>query len=171
MSDTFGTLRDQRFAYISEKEILDLRSIQDGDLLRVLDYWNDARGMRIAPSVREFRLEKLPSDLIPCTAVVDFIGSRPDFRYRFFGSYMVEVAGQELTGKRYFADEVKGFGFVNAEIIPVLIERRAPIYSRTRWVSVKGMKMSATTLRLPLSEDGERVTGAFVADRFRQGHD
>jgi hypothetical protein len=99
------------------------------------------------------------------------IGERPDFRYRFFGSYMAEVAGQELTGKSYFADEIKGFGFINAEILPVMIQRRAPVYSRSRWVSVNGMRLATRTIRLPLSEDGETITGAVVIDRFRRGHD
>lgn len=168
----YRDVRDQKFSYIVDKEILDIAALDDPGLRAALDYWEATRGERIGPPVDRFRLERLPPEVIRCSALLDLIdGEPPDFRYRFFGSYMVEVAGQELTGKRYFADEIKGFGFVNAEIIPVMIERRAPIYSRTRWVSVKGMKMSATTLRLPLSEDGERVTGAFVADRFRQGHD
>ena len=170
MSDTFGTLRDQRFAYISEKEILDIRFIQDGDLLAVLDYWNETRGPRIAPTVREFRLERLPSDIIPCTAVVDFVGERPDFRYRFFGSYMVEIAGEELTGKSYYADNVKSFGFVNAEIFPLMIEERTPLYTRTRWVSVNGLKFTTSTLRLPLSDDGQAITGGVALDRFQRGH-
>ncbi len=168
----YRDLRDQKFAYIVDMEFLDIAALEDPGLCAAMEYWDQIRGGRVGPPVDRFRLERLPPEVIRCTAVLDLIdGEPPDFRYRFFGSYMVEVAGQELTGKRYFADEVKGFGFVNAEIIPVLIERRAPIYSRTRWVSVKGMRMSATTLRLPLSEDGERVTGVFVADRFRQGHD
>jgi hypothetical protein len=31
--------------------------------------------------------------------------------------------------------------------------------------------MATTTIRLPLSEDGETITGAVVIDRFKQSND
>ena len=168
----YRDIRDQKFAYIADVEFLEIADLEDPDLRGVLDYWEQVRNGRVGPPVDQFRLERLPPEIIRCTAVLDLIdGESPDFRYRFFGSYMVETAGQELTGKRYFADGINGFGFINAEIIPVMIARRAPVYSRTRWVSVNGMRISTTTIRLPLSENGETITGAVVVDRFRCGHD
>ena len=103
-------------------------------------------------------------------AVVDFIGPPLDFYYRFFGTRMVEIAGQELTGRRYHADKITGYGFVNAEIFPIMIESRRPVCSRTRWVSVRGFDITTTTVRLPLSEDGETITGGVTANSFQTGH-
>ena len=166
----FESIRDQTVAYIVEKEILDLADLDDPELTAAFAYWDRVRRGRVGPPVGEFRLETLPPSIIPSIAVVDFLGPPIDFRYRFFGSHMVEVAGQELTGKRYFADNIKGFGFINAEMFPVMIDRRRPIYSRTRWISVKDLKFTTTSIRLPLSEDGETITGGVVVDRFSPGH-
>ncbi|MEQ8504690.1 MAG: hypothetical protein RIB80_05140 [Rhodospirillales bacterium] len=161
----------QRIAHIEAVEIFDLTDLTDPGLKTAFDYWNEVRRSSVAPPIRDFRLERLPMDILPSTAVVDFLGPPFDFRYRFFGTQMVEIAGQELTGKRYLADEIKGFGFVNAEVLPVMVERRTPVYSGTRWVSVKGLMFKTITVRLPLSEDGDAITGAVVIDRFAPDRD
>ncbi len=166
----FESIRDQRVAYIVDKEILDLSGMDDPGHIAAFEYWGRVRRDRVGPPVGEFRLEALPPAIIPSIAVIDFLGPPMDFRYRFFGTHMVEVAGQELTGKCYFADNIKGFGFVNAEVFPVMIERREPIYSRTRWISVKDLTFTTTSIRLPLSEDGATITGGVVVDRFTPGH-
>lgn len=161
---------DFRVAYIVGSDFLEPADLADPDLLAVLDYWEQARNGRVGPARREFRLEQLPPALIPAMAVVDFLGPPLDFYYRFFGTRMVEIAGQELTGKRYYADHVVGYGFVNAKLFPVMIERRAPVVSRTRWVSVSGREITTLSLRLPLSEDGRAISGGVTANRFTRGH-
>jgi len=166
----FESIRDQRVAYIVGKEILDLANLDDPGHIAALEYWDQVRRGRVGPPVGEFRLETLPAAIIPCMAIIDFLGPPVDFRYRFFGTHMVEVAGQELTGKCYYADKIKGFGFVNAEVFPVMIERRAPVYSRSCWISVKNLKFTTTSVRLPLSQDGDTISGAVVVDRFTSGH-
>ena len=167
----FESIRDQRVAHIVDKEILDLAGMDDPGHVAVFEYWDRVRRARVGPPVGEFRLEALPPAIIPSIAVIDFLGPPMDFRYRFFGTHMVQVAGQELTGKRYFADNIEGFGFVNAEVLPMMIERREPVYSRTHWISVKDLKFTTASIRLPLSEDGETITGGVVVDRFTPGHE
>lgn len=159
-----------RMAYIVQSDVLDLGELADPGLKEILDYWEQVRSGRVGPPRGEFRLEDLPPAIIPCMAVVDFLGPPIDYFYRFFGSRMVEAAGQEMTGKRYFADKVEGYGFVNAKMFPVMIERRAPLLTSTRWVSVKDLAMTTVTLRLPLSEDGEAVTGGVTVNRYNWGH-
>lgn len=161
---------DYKVARIVISEFMEVADLAVPGLVKVHGYWDRVRDGRIAPPLREFRLEVLPPEVIPCMAVVDFLGPPLDFYYRFFGSRMVEIAGQELTGRRYYADKITGYGFVNAEIFPIMIERRAPVCSRTLWVSVKGLEITTTTVRLPLSEDGSAITGGVTANDFRQGH-
>ena len=96
------------------------------------------------------------------------VGDPPDHYYRFFGTGMVEIAGQDLTGRRYYADNISGYGFVNAELLPIMAERRAPVWTRVQWVSENGREMTTISVRLPLSEDGESVTGAVTANRFEK---
>jgi len=87
-----------------------------------------------------------------------------DFLYRFFGTHLVHVAGMELTGKRYFADQVVGFGAINETLVPELIARRAPMFHHFEWQSSRGVTYESKAVRLPLSDDGERITGMVTAN-------
>jgi hypothetical protein len=145
---------------------LDFTDIEIPPLIEVHNYWSAIRGDVIAPSLRNFRLEDLTPSILPYVVLVDFIGPPLDYYYRFFGSKMVEISGIELSGKTYFADKVDGYGFVNAEVFPQLIEEKAPIYTKTRWISVKGITQTTTTARLPFSNDGENITGAVSVNDF-----
>ena len=131
------------------------------------DYWRRVAQGRFAPPRVEFHLDDLPPEVIPCVTLVDFIGPPLDYYYRFFGTAMREVSGVELSGKRYYADGVEGYGFVNAKLFPQLIERRQPLFHRIEWESRNGVPFLTTSVRLPLSDDGAMVTGAVTANDFR----
>jgi hypothetical protein len=161
---------DFKAARIVKSDFMDIADLDVPGLLKARDYWDDVRAGKVGPPRNKFRLEALPNDVIPCMAVVDFTGPPLDYHYRFFGTRMVDIAGQELTGRRYYADNIKGYGFVNAELFPIMIEKRKPICSRTQWVSVRGVDITTTTVRLPLSEDGQTVTGGVTANNFKAGH-
>ncbi len=158
---------DLKAASILETTRVGVTEIDVPALTEVYDYWRQVRGAKFAPSLREFKLDELPPAIVPSMAVVDFQGPPLDYFYRFFGSKMVEISGMELTGKRYYADNVQGYGFVNAEVFPIMIEERQPIVTRTKWVSVKALLFITTTIRLPLSADGETVTGGVTANQFQ----
>ncbi len=98
--------------------------------------------------------------------LVDILGPPLDFHYRFFGGKMVEVSGVELTGKTYYADRIEGYGFANAKLLPVMMTERVPMFTRTRWISVRGVPFQTITVRLPLSENGKSTTGGATVNRF-----
>ena len=156
-----------KIASILETSRLNVDEIEYPALARVHAYWDAVRGDAFAPSLRQFRIEDLDPAIIPSMAIVDFLGPPLDFFYRFFGSHMVEIAGLELTGKRYYADNVEGYGFVNAEIFPLMIAEAQPLVHRTKWVSVKGLHYVTTTVRLPLSADGDSVTGGITVNQYQ----
>jgi len=145
---------------------VDISDVDIPPLLEVLDYWNRVRGEKFAPSLKEFKIDELAPSIIPCMTIVDFEVPPFDYRYRFFGSMVVQVAGMELTGKRYNADMIEGFGYVNAQIYPEMIEDPRPIVTRTTWLSLKSLQFIATTLRMPLSDDGKRVSGGVTVYNF-----
>jgi len=155
------------FDRIVDSTEIRLDEITDMPILAAYNYWDSLRGDAIGPPRPSFRLETLPPRLIPCLAVIDIIGPPLDYYYRFFGTAMAEAAGRELTGKRYYADKVEGYGFVNARLLPVLIERREPMVHKTIWESVRRVRLQTTTLRLPLSADGQTVNGAVTANDYK----
>jgi hypothetical protein len=136
---------DPKVAKILETNRISIEQVEIPALIEIHDHWNRVRGDKFAPSL--------------------------DYFYRFFGSRMVEIAGMELTGERYYADAVKGYGFVNAEIFPIMIAERRPIVSRTKWVSVKTLHYWTTTVRLPISADGAAVTGGVTVNQYQMASD
>lgn len=154
-------------AHILNTEEIRRDDIAAFDIDAVYRYWDGLRDDRIAPPRRTFHLEDLPPQVVPRMAMVDFLGPPLDYYYRFFGTKMTEIAGRELTGKTYYADKIKGYGFVNAQLFPILVERKQPLFHQTTWESVKGLLFTTTTMRLPLSDDGEKITGAVTANIFK----
>lgn len=155
-----------RGAKTVQNVLIDILDIDSPSLTAAYDYWDNVRGEKFAPNLKEFKLEALPPAIIPRTTVVDFEGPPFDYRYRFFGTEVVRVAGMELTGKRYYADMIEGFGFANAQTFPTMIETRQPIATRTVWLSVKSLRYVTKTLRMPLSADSETVTGGVTVYQF-----
>lgn len=161
----FGRSADVFDRVVGSDEIA-LDDITEMPIMAAYNYWDVQRGDNFAPPRRSFRLDELPPRLVPYLAMVDFLGPPLDFYYRFFGSAMAEVSGRELTGKTYYADKIEGYGFVNARLFPILIERKAPMVHRTTWESVRGVRLVTVTLRLPLSNDGTNVDGAVTANSY-----
>ena len=162
----FGEMRNA-IAHVDRMIEIGRDDIAGSGIDAVYEYWENRRDGAFAPPRRRFRLDDLPASVIPCMAMIDFVGTPVDYYYRFFGSKMVEVAGRELTGKRYFADAVEGYGFVNAQLFPLLVERKVPMIHRVNWISDRGLRIVTTSVRLPLSEDGEAVSGAVTANDYR----
>lgn len=157
--------KDDFAKFIEQREIT-AHDIAKNEIAPAFAYWQEKRGDLFAPKKRDIRLDELPTKLIPSMTIVDFVGEPVDYHYRFFGSNLVQVSGMELTGKRYFADKIQGYGFVNEKLFPQLIEQKAPIFHRVIWQSIRGVIYHTTSARLPLSDDGQNVTGAITANSW-----
>lgn len=157
-------------AKLLEQRDLTEPDIADNEIYPVYQYWNDVRGERIAPTRREIKLDELPPKLVPAIAIIDFVDDPIDYYYRFFGTSLVQVSGMELTGKRYFADNIQGYGFVNEKLLPILIERKAPLFNSVIWQSIRGIEYETTAIRLPFSDDGQKITGAMTVNSWAKSH-
>lgn len=147
----------------------DLSEIPEADIAgesieAVISYWRSIKGELVAPSRRAFKVDELPAKIIPSVAVIEFVDEPMDFLYRFFGTHLVHVAGMELTGKKYYADNIVGFGAINETLVPELISRRAPMFHHFKWRSTRGVSYESKAVRLPLSDDGEKITGMVTAN-------
>lgn len=162
---------NQSFDNLLGIERLAYENVRIPSLIEAHNYWSALCQNNAAPSLRQFRLDDLNTSTLPYVVIVDFVGPPLDYYYRFFGSKMVEISGVELSGKTYFADKIEGYGFVNAEIFPLLIREKTPIYTRSKWVSVKDVVQITTTIRLPLSNDGETISGAVSINHFSKPDD
>lgn len=149
---------------------IDISDIDVPYLIGIYEHWNRKKAGKIAPSLQDFRLDELDLASVPFVTVVDFLEQPFDYCFRFFGSKVVEAAGMELTGKKYYADKIVGFGYENAQIFPIIIEKRQPIVTRTTWFSVKSLKYTSTAIRMPLSTYSENIDGCITAYHFLHGN-
>ena len=103
----------------------------------------------------------LAHGVLPYTMLIDRLPGVSDVRVRMAGSYVGERArfGGAERGLRGFFDET------DAKIVFESFERiaatRQPSLARRDYVSVEGRKYCYVRLILPVSADGETVTGFF----------
>ncbi len=154
---------DHQEARLVEMTDVGLEAIVDLDIAQVVDYWTAQKADRLAPPRSDFHLEDIPSPLLPRMSLLDFVGPPFDFRYRFFGTELVRVAGADVSGKLHFADGVRQYGNANTKLLPLMVTERKPMCHQVLWQSSRGSHFTLTTVRLPLSNDGKEISGAATA--------
>jgi len=120
-------------------------------------YWLGKKGDRPAPPRAAIRPEEIPR-LLPYIALLDVIGEPTRFRFRLFGTALVQAYGDDLTGR--FADEVDldavGPGIL-AQFTTLTRDCR-PMIARVRFTkSGDGRYVQYERIGLPLSDDGQTV--------------
>jgi hypothetical protein len=136
-------------------------------------YWHSKKGSLLAPPRSAIRPEEIVA-LLPYLALVDVIGNPPRFRFRLFGTELVDAYGQDVTGK--FLDEID-LSSITAEVtrqVTRIIAERRPQSVRVRFTKQRdGRFLEYERLGLPLSEDGTTVNmlflGFVIEKAFDQG--
>lgn len=120
--------------------------------------WNAWRGERAFPAWRGVDLIDLPAALLPATAVVD-VGAQPrTFVYRYWGSALTRLFGADYTGRPCGDLRPPEFRDVTIDGYEAVIERRAPLVFGRDYTTETKRRYHDLVLRLPLSNDGERIT-------------
>lgn len=136
----------------------------------VLAYWNSVRGERFAPSWRDFDLAELPGPLLRNTLVVDMQEPPHPIRYRYYGSGIAQSHGFELTNKTsddIFPEDLRRHIVGQYEALKTA--RQPKLFLSDIYVK-DGVPKRDLILRLPLSDDGERVTGAVSVEHRYTEH-
>lgn len=74
----------------------------DKQIAIAYDYWQEIRGMRVAPRREELNLRAM-SSLLPHFNLLDVTWNPLQFRHRLVGATYVEMMGRNVTG--HFVDE------------------------------------------------------------------
>ena len=141
-----------------------LEQIRDSNCHTVFEYWDGLRGGRFAPTWREFELNDLPPDCIRYTHVVDVHEDPFDITFRFWGTGLTQVLYFDRTGQSLLSTNM-GY-LVEARRQQVLKDYRTVIDNKEPfpflWDASSSRKhrlrMIVPSLRLPISDDGKRVT-------------
>jgi hypothetical protein len=121
-------------------------------------YWKDKKGARIAPPQSAIRPEELPTTLLPHLALIDVVGELPRFRMRLFGTRLIMVYGEDITGR--YLDEID-LCAVGPEILTYLTTMVRECHAQTvcahLWKKASDRHIEYERIGLPLSEDGASV--------------
>jgi len=123
----------------------------------ILDYWNRLRGDAFAPRWNDFKLHRLPPNVLPMVVVVDVVEDGPAFVYRFWGTERAMLYGLEGTAKEV-RDVLPDYaGSIVVDQYRLTMEARAPLLFRNTYPLKPAETSISITLRLPLSSDGRTI--------------
>jgi len=134
----------------------------------IYDYWDAVRGARFAPTWRSFDLIRLPGNLIRYTHVVDISAEPFDVKFRFWGTGLTDVLYFDRTGQSLLTTNMGYLDEHRREQVladyKAVIESQSPMpflwdASATR---VNARRLIVPSIRLPLSDDNENVTGVIT---------
>lgn len=137
---------------------LSAHEVTDPRVRGAYEYWLSARGDKPMPS----RSSIDPIDLKFClgwTCLVEVIHETSRrFRYRIDGTQLASLTGWDLTG--HYLDEMQDQAYRDLVLMIYnrVVDTKAPMFIRNseEWTDFGYLTESVT---LPLSNDGERVTG------------
>jgi hypothetical protein len=139
----------------------------DPRLHQVYQYWQQKRGARPMPSRRDIEPVEMRT-LLPHLMMID-VEPGPRFRYRLFGTAVVEAFGSDPTGK--CVDEVM-IGAYKTFLLGLygdLVVSKKPIYSTSNYGGKRDTMLWTQRLMLPLSSDGTAVDKVLAIQVFVHG--
>jgi hypothetical protein len=139
----------------------------DPRLHQVYAYWDKKRAARAMPSRRDIDPTELAL-VLPHLMLVD-VEPGPRFRYRLFGTAVVEAFGMDPTNR--YIDEVM-VGAYKTFLLGLyndLLVSKKPIYSTSIYGTKRDTKLWTQRLMLPLSSDGETVDKVLAVQVFIHG--
>lgn len=118
-------------------------------------HWLDCAAGRWAPAWTDINMLSIPTPLITYLLVCD-VTPEGELRYRYWGRGHTRYHGKDYTGK--LLSEMRPTwvrDFLNHQYMRVIETRRPRVFA-TRYENIPALQFS---LRLPLSNDGETITG------------
>lgn len=123
-----------------------------------LAYWQNKRGGRIAPAWSDISLMDFPPRVLPLIAVLDINPETFEMSYRFWGTQLTEMLGEDYTGKTPGDVKPKHVGNGNEDAYREMIEKKIPQLEVKEFFRREILRGRQMVLRLPLSDDGVSVT-------------
>lgn len=142
-----------------------LHDLAESDCLILYEIWDKHRGDRFAPTWQEFDLSYLPANCIQYTHVVDVSTEPFDITFRVWGTGLTDVLYFDRTGQSLLTTNMGYLDEHRRE--QVLSDYRAVISSKEPmpflWDASStrehSRRLIVPSIRLPLSEDNNQVTG------------
>ena len=137
-----------------------------------LAYWDGLRGDRFAPSWDEMELIDMPAKVLPNLTVAQVSPDGSDFVFLFCGTGHMTTKARDYTAQSIRSVRPREVAEDMLQQYRRTVEVRRPIaFARTIQGYPEADILKLTTLRLPLSADGERVDGIMSFTDWQAGDD
>ena len=131
----------------------------------VFDFWSSKKNNGRLPHVSDFKLDELPTKILPWSIVADVIieDDAVSYKFRFWGTQRASLIGYDMTGRYLSEVSSDDMREGNRSEYDYVLAQKKPILCPTPIVTSTGRPIAMTSIRLPLSNDGENVTRVFSA--------
>lgn len=123
------------------------------------DAWQAAHADGAMPSA--LGIDTVPESVLPYTMLLDYMPEIRDVEVRIAGNYVGERTSEEFGGRRlsnFFDSRDAEIVFMSMETVA---KTRTPSIAKRSYVSLEQRYFEYVRLILPISADGETVTGFF----------
>jgi hypothetical protein len=127
-------------------------------LIEAFEVWDRLRGGRLGPARREVDPAAFRA-LLANLVLFDVLDDPLDFRYRLIGTGVRERIRRNLTGQRLSEIEYQKPGTPIFADYARVVENRKPLFGDVDYVGPDRRIRAVQHLLMPLSDDGDRVTG------------
>jgi hypothetical protein len=136
-------------------------------VLRLLAYWREIRGDENYPSFADVDPAKIP-DLWPHCFVLETIGAEGDPIIRAVGDEIALRLQGVIVGRRVSELGKNSLFSVAIDYLDKVLDKCAPISHGGEFSQDDGTKILYRSIILPMSDDGETVSGLLCAANCRK---
>jgi hypothetical protein len=136
-------------------------------VLRILEYWREARGEKPMPPPAAFDAEKLP-DYWPFCFVLDVAKDPDNPEVVSAGRTVASYVPYPLTGKRVAEFEPKTLPTETVTYMGEVLRKKVPVSRGGTFRDARGATILYRSIMLPLSEDGSSISALLVAANCRE---
>lgn len=136
-------------------------------VLRLLGYWRDIRGDEGFPTFADVDPATIP-DIWPHCFVLETTGAEDDPVFRAVGDEIAEHFPGVIVGRRVSELDKNSLFSVTVDYLDQVLDKQAPISHGGEFYRDDGTKVLYRSIVLPMSDDGETVSGLLCAANCRE---
>lgn len=136
-------------------------------VVRLMQYWRGLGDADRFPRQSDIHPEAI-ADMWPHCAVLDVRGKETDPEFVFIGSELVDRGGAGLVGKPLSSAALDSLISKGLSYFGQVLARKVPISFGGEFTDARGMKILFRSIILPLSRDGDEITGLLAAANCRE---
>ncbi|MBK18114.1 MAG: hypothetical protein CMM52_04665 [Rhodospirillaceae bacterium] len=139
-------------------------------VLRLLNHWREICGEREFPSFAEIEPKDMP-DMWHSCFVLEVVGHENDPVFRAAGGEILSITPKPLIGTTVSAWRPETLIGVAVSYTADVISKEAPISQGGEFLKIDGTKVLYRSILLPMSDDGNSISGLLGAANCREVHE